>query len=49
LVKGGVKSPPAKWLRLIVQAWIEIHQGELMKDWALAVSGQAVFKIDPLK
>jgi hypothetical protein len=32
-----------------VQAWIEIHQDELMVDWELAVNGQQVFKIDPLK
>jgi hypothetical protein len=33
----------------LVQAWIEIHQEELMADWSLAVQGQPVFKIDPLK
>ena len=33
----------------LVQAWIEIHQDELMSDWELAVSGQQIFKIDPLK
>ena len=33
----------------LVQAWIEIHQDELMADWELAVNGQQVFKIDPLK
>jgi Domain of unknown function (DUF4160) len=39
--------PPGK-LRL-VQAWIEIHQDELMADWQLAVSGQQPFKIEPLR
>jgi hypothetical protein len=39
--------PNAK-LRL-VQAWIEIHRGELMADWELAVNGQAPFAIDPLR
>jgi len=24
-------------------------RGELMADWALAISGEAIFKIDPLK
>ncbi|HEX9002100.1 MAG TPA: DUF4160 domain-containing protein [Blastocatellia bacterium] len=38
----------ASKLRL-VQAWIEIHQDELMADWQLAVNGQSVFKIEPLK
>ena len=33
----------------MVQAWIEIHRDELMADWALAVKGQPVFRIDPLK
>ena len=41
------KLNPAK-LKL-VQAWIEIHKDELMADWQLAVTGQEVFKIDPLK
>ena len=33
----------------LVQAWIEIHQDELMADWQLASQGQVVFAIDPLK
>lgn len=41
------KFPPNK-LKL-VQAWIEIHNEELMADWRLAVSGQPVFKIEALK
>jgi len=39
---------PAKKLRL-VQAWITIHEEELMADWALAVNGEPVFPIDPLR
>ena len=39
--------PPAK-ARLVL-AWIEIHQDELLADWQLAVNGEQVFKIDPLK
>ena len=39
--------PPAK-LKLVA-AWIEIHQDELMADWKLAVRGEAVFKIEPLR
>jgi hypothetical protein len=39
---------PVRKMKL-VQAWIEIHQEELMADWSLAVQGQPVFKIDPLK
>ena len=33
----------------LVEAWIEIHRDELMANWELAVSGQQVFKIEPLK
>ena len=39
---------PAKKLRL-VQAWITIHEEELMADWTLAVNGEPVFPIDPLR
>ena len=39
---------PKKKMKL-VQAWIEIHQDELMADWKLAVKGQQPFKINPLK
>ena len=41
-------SLPAKKLRL-VQAWIAIHEEELMADWALAVKGEPIFPIDPLR
>ena len=33
----------------LVQAWIEIHRDELMANWELAVNGQEIFKIYPLK
>jgi hypothetical protein len=39
---------PNKKLRL-VQAWIAIHEEELMADWALAANGEPVFPIDPLR
>lgn len=39
---------PSAKIRLI-QAWIEIHREELMADWQLAVNGEDVFKIAPLK
>lgn len=39
--------PPAK-LKL-VSAWIEIHKEELMADWSLAVRGEPVFRIEPLR
>lgn len=45
ILEGTIK--PAK-LKL-VQAWIEIHQEDLMADWSLASRGNAVFKIEPLR
>lgn len=39
--------PPNK-LR-IVQAWIEIHQEDLLANWELAVNGRPVFNIEPLR
>ena len=45
LIEGSL---PAKKLRLL-QAWITIHEEELMADWALAVKGEPVFKIEPLR
>ena len=33
----------------LVQAWIEIHTDELIADWDLAINGETIFKIDPLK
>ena len=33
----------------LVQAWIEIRRDELDADWKLAVNGEEVFKIDPLR
>ena len=39
---------PKNKIRL-VQAWMEIHQEELMANWQLASEGEQVFNIDPLK
>jgi desulfoferrodoxin (superoxide reductase-like protein) len=41
------KFPPAK-LKILL-AWIEIHKDELVADWQLAIKGEALYKIDPLK
>ena len=41
------KFPTSK-TRLVL-AWIEIRREELNADWKLAVKGEEVFKIDPLK
>lgn len=41
-------SLPSSKLKL-VQAWVEIHKEDLLVDWKLAVAGEPVFKIDPLR
>ena len=33
----------------LVQAWIAIHCEDLMADWELAVTGEDLYKIEPLK
>jgi hypothetical protein len=43
----GGSLPPAKMK--LVQAWIEIHRDDLMANWKLAVSGEPLFKIEPLR
>jgi len=45
LLEGVLKINKMK----LVQAWIEIHNDELIADWELAINGDAIFKIDPLK
>lgn len=45
LLEGSL--PPPK--RKLVDAWIELRQEELMADWQLAINGDSVFKIDPLR
>ena len=44
-IDGVFKSDKAK----LVQAWIVLHKEELLANWDLAIAGQQVFKIDPLK
>ena len=39
---------PNKKLKM-VQAWIAIHEDELMANWKLAIAGKDLFKIDPLR
>lgn len=45
VIEGSIRANKMK----LVRAWIEIHQEELMANWDLAVNGQEVFKIEPLK
>ena len=41
-------SLPTGKERLLL-AWIELRKEDLLSDWQLAVSGQKVFSIEPLK
>lgn len=45
VIEGSLRTAKLK----LVQAWVEIHQDELMDDWMLAITGQPIFKIEPLK
>jgi Domain of unknown function (DUF4160) len=45
ILEGSLPSNKEK----LVRAWIEIHKEELMANWQLAVTGNKVFTIDPLK
>jgi len=45
LLEGAIPRNKMK----LVQAWIEIHQDELMADWELASQGEPIFTIDPLR
>jgi hypothetical protein len=45
LIEGSLPSNKIQ----LVKAWIIIHNEELLADWELAVNGQSIFKIDPLK
>ena len=45
VLSGNLPSSKLK----LVQAWIEIHREDLLVDWKLAVAGEPVFKIDPLR
>lgn len=45
VIEGSIKPNKLK----LISAWIEIHKDELMADWELAIQGETIFKIDPLK
>jgi hypothetical protein len=45
IIEGSIPNSKMK----LLQAWIELHQDELVADWNLAVSGEQPYKIDPLR
>ncbi len=42
---GSIPIPKMK----LLQAWIELHRDELIADWQLAVKGESIYKIEPLR
>ena len=45
LLEGSIPRNKEK----LLHAWIEIHRDELMANWDLAVHGNKIFVIEPLK
>ncbi len=45
MIEGSLPRNKTK----LVEAWIEIHRESLLADWELAVSGQKIFLIEPLR
>jgi len=45
VIEGSLRTAKLK----LVQARVEIHQDELMTDWSRAITGQSLFRIEPLK
>lgn len=45
VLEGSLPKPKMK----LVQAWIVLHQDELLADWKLVVSGQQPYNIEPLR
>jgi hypothetical protein len=45
IMNGSFPKKQAK----LVAAWAEIHKDELLANWELAINGEAVYKIEPLK
>lgn len=45
VIEGSIRANKLK----LVQAWIEIHREDLMANWELAVNGQQIFRIEPLR
>jgi len=45
LLEGRLPNAKMK----LLAAWVEIHKEDLMADWQLAINGDSVFKIEPLR
>ncbi|MEN9444101.1 MAG: hypothetical protein RIS47_991 [Bacteroidota bacterium] len=45
ILEGNFPNPKMK----LLQAWITIHQEELLANWQLAIQGEQLYKIEALK
>ena len=45
VIQGSLRANKLK----LAQAWVEIHQDELMRCWDLAIAGKPIFSIEPLR
>ena len=45
ILSGAIPEKKVK----LVQAWIVMHEEDLMANWELATNEKNIFKIDPLK
>lgn len=45
IIKGSFPTRQSK----LVCAWAEIHKDELLANWQLAMNGETLYKIEPLK
>jgi Domain of unknown function (DUF4160) len=45
VLEGNLPSNKMK----LVEAWLEIHKEEVVANWSLAIVGEEIVKIDPLR
>lgn len=45
ILEGSIPNNKMK----LVTAWIEIHKDDLIANWELAINGNNIYPIDPLK
>ncbi len=45
LIEGAFPKPQQK----LIAAWATLHKDELSANWKLAINGESLYKIDPLK
>jgi hypothetical protein len=45
VLEGSIPNNKMK----LVTAWIEIHKDDLIANWELAINGNNIYPIDPLK